>query len=398
MVKLNKTGQAGNGAAILLIVITVLIVLYILFLPPAERYNLLSNNSGTGTTTSSTGQILLKESPGKLDYISDDQREYDLSSFTISTQVKGEVLTSRSSLYTKNSAFEKKEEAIQFTARSGLTENILLSFNIEQASGRLHITLNGETILDSELQAGNSPPITLDAEKIQDSNELRFSVSSPGVAFWRFNEYTLKDIKITADVTDRSQSESVQPLILTEEDLTYLKTAKLRYSPVCTPNEVSNMEVSINGVNLFKGTPDCGMYVYSPISSDTLFIGENKIVFKVDRGTVLIDGLRITNTYEIDHNPIYYFEMEDANFTNPDSPDDYSLKTNYDVFMDLTFPNTDQKRFEMFINGKKIGFNTAKRLETRQIDNYVRPGTNSVEIIPLQDMTMTEIKLRLKRI
>jgi hypothetical protein len=167
-------------------------VLYILFLPPAERYNLLANNSMSSTTTTSTGEVLLKESPGRLNYVSDDQREYDLPSFTISTQVKGEVLTSRSSLYTKNSAFEKKEESIQFTAKKGLTDNVLLSFNIEEATGRLHITLNGETILDSELQNGNSPPIAIDSEKIQESNQLTFSVSSPGVAFWRYNEYSLR--------------------------------------------------------------------------------------------------------------------------------------------------------------------------------------------------------------
>jgi hypothetical protein len=398
MVNLNKSGQAGNGAAIFLIIMTVLIVLYILFLPPAERYNLLSNNSGTTSTTSSTGQILLKESPEKLNYISDDQREYDFSSFTISTNVKGEVLTSRSSLYTKNSAFEKREESIQFSAKKDLTDNVLLSFNIEDAVGRLHITLNGETILDSELQKGNSPPITLDSEKIQESNELKFSVSSPGVAFWRYNEYTLKDIKITADVTDKSQSESVQTLLLSEDDLSYMKSAQLRYSPVCNLYEISNLEVSVNGVNVFKGIPDCGMYVYSPVSSNILFEGENKISFKVDKGSILIDRLRLTNTYEIDNNPIYYFEMEDANFTNPDDPEDYILNSNLDVFLDLTFPNTDAKRFEIFINGKKIGFNTAKKLETRQIDNYLRPGTNSVEIRPLQDMTMTEIKIRLKKI
>jgi hypothetical protein len=398
MVKLNKSGQAGNGAAILLIVITVLIVLFILFLPPAERYNLLSNNSNVpGTTASSAGVILLRETPLRLNYISDDEREYDLSSFTISTSVSGQVLTSRSSLYVKNSAFEKRAASLQFTATSGLTENILLSFNVVDAEGRLNIALNGETIFDSEIQAGNSPPITLDAEKIQESNELIFSVSGPGVAFWRYNEYTLQNVKITADVTDNSQSENTQTLLLTEQDLAYLKDARLRYNPVCS-NQGSRLDVSVNGMNVFSGVPDCGMYAYKPISSNLLFAGENKFVFRVNSGTILIDGIRLTSTFETDNNPIYYFEMEDANFTNPADPEDFALKSNYDVFMDLTFPNTDAKRFEIFINGKKIGFNTAKKLETRQIDNYVRPGTNSVEIRPLQDMTLTELKIRLKRI
>jgi hypothetical protein len=90
--------------------------------------------------------------------------------------------------------------------------------------------------------------------------------------------------------------------------------------------------------------------------------------------------------------------MDEGNFTNPDDPYDYALASDKDVYMDMVFPNSDPKRFEVYINGKKTAFNTAKTKETKQIDNFVRPGTNSLEIRPLQDMVMTEIKVRLKDI
>jgi len=396
MVKLNKLGQSGGSAAILIIVITVLIVLYILFLPPADRANLLSNNSNSATSGTDTGVILLKESPGTLDYISEDQRDYDFPAFTISTKIKAEILSSRSSLYVKNSVFERKEEVVQFTTNPNLTDNVMLSFNMDKAVGSLQITLNGETILNSELKAGNSPPISIDASRLHSSNELKFSVSSPGVAFWRYNEYSLKDVKITADVTDNSQSESTQVLSLTAEDLKYLKSAQLRYSPVCNLYEVSNLEVLINGESISVGVPDCGAYNYAPVADYMLKIGRNELTFKTDKGTIMIDRLRLTNNFETNNNNIYYFEMDDANFTNPQEPTTFKLKSDLDVFMDLNFPNTNPKRFEIYINGMKTGFNTAKIKETKQIDNYVKPGTNSVEIKPLQDMTMTEIRIRLK--
>ena len=396
MVKLNKFGQAGGNAAILIIIITALIVLYILFLPPADREALLSNNSNHITNSSATGRILMKESPGVLNYIADDQIDYDFPAFTISNKVRGEVLTSRSSLYVKNSAFEKKEEVILFTANPEVTDNVMLSLNIETAEGALHITLNGETILDSNLQVGNSPPIAIDSKKLQASNEIRISVSSPGVAFWRYNEYRLKDVKITADVTDKSQSESVQSLSLTKKDISNLKSAQLRYSPVCNLYEISNLEVSINGVLIFKGIPDCGMYNYAPVASGMLREGQNQLTFRVDKGSILIDRLRLTNKFETNINPIYYFELDEGNFTNPDDPEDFALRSNVDMFLDMTFPNTNQKRFEIFINGVKLGFNTARIAETKPIDGHVKPGTNSVEIKPLQDMSMTEIKIRLK--
>jgi hypothetical protein len=397
MVSLNRSGQAGGNAAIILIVVTAVIVLYILFLPPAEREALLSNASSNGTS-SGTGQVLLRESPGNLYYIANDQTDYDFPAFTVTTKISGEVIASRSSLYVKNSVFEKKEEKMQFNADPALTDNVLLSFNIDRMRGALRIELNGETILDSEFQQGNSPPITLPKEKLQGVNTLKFSVSSPGLAFWSYHEYRISGVKVTGDITDRSQSESTQNLLLTQSDVADLKSAQLRYSPVCNLNQISTLEVSLNGASLFKGLPDCGMYNYAPVAASLLRVGQNEIKFSVNKGTVLIDRLRLTSNFETDNNPIYYFEMDDANFTNPDDPEDYQLRSDRDAYMDLTFPNTDPKRFEVYINGKKIGFSTALRAETRQIDNYLKPGTNSVEIRPLQDLTMTEIKIRLKNV
>lgn len=397
MVRINKQGQSGGNAAILVIIITVLIVLYILFLPPADRAALLEENNGSATTAGAT-QILLKETPGQLNYVASDSKEYDFSSFTVSTEVRGEALASRSSLYVKNSVFEKKEDAIQFSVNPALAKNVLLSFNIDKMEGTLHVTLNGQTILSSQLPTGNSPAISIDSSLLKENNEIRFSVSSPGVAFWRYNEYSLSNVKIFADVKDESQSQNTQTLLLTADDLKNLKGAQIRYAPVCRTGQVSNLDISLNGASVFNGIPSCGTYVYIPVAAELLVQGTNRITFKISEGSLLIDRMRLTSSYETENNPIYYFEMDDANFTNPNANEDFVQNPAFDAFMDIYFPNTLQKRFEIYINGKKVGFNTMKNLETRQIDNYLRPGTNSIEIKPLQDMTITELRIRLKRV
>ena len=64
------------------------------------------------------------------------------------------------------------------------------------------------------------------------------------------------------------------------------------------------------------------------------------------------------------------------------------------MLLELRFPDDKLKRFEIIINGKKIGFNTYQISESRKIDEYVLPGTNSIEIKPLQDITITELKVR----
>lgn len=380
----------------------VVMILYILFLPPADRQDLLQGTATTtGTTSTASSKTLLLEKPGTLTYFSSSEKDYDFPAFTINTEKKGQIIKSKSSLYVKNSVFDKIEEDVDFSIDPDLSENLILSFNVAIGEGTLNVELNGETVFNGELTQGASIPIYLDAQSLSDYNTLRFSVSSPGIAFWRYNEYRLTDLKITADVTDISESEATQTLTLQQKEIDRLSRARLRYSPVCTQTKVTNFEIALNNQRLFKGEPDCGVYNYIDIQKEDLAVGTNELKFRVEEGKVLVDRLRLTNSLEEAEYPIYYFEMDTSYFNRiksneTDEPDEYELKSKYEAVLDLTFPNTDKKRFEIFLNGKKMSFNTYKIKETRSVDNYLTAGTNSVEIRPLDDVTINELKIRFR--
>jgi hypothetical protein len=76
--------------------------------------------------------------------------------------------------------------------------------------------------------------------------------------------------------------------------------------------------------------------------------------------------------------------------------DEYVMKNNYESMLDITFPNNDQKRFEVIINGKPINFNTARLRETRNMQLFLQPGTNSIQIKPQSELTITEIRIRIR--
>jgi len=401
--KTNRKGQSGSNAAIVIIISVVVMVLYILFLPPADRQELLqgTSSSSTSSTGTASSKILLLEKPGNLSYFSSDEKSYDFPAFTINTEKKGQIIKSKSTLYVKNSVFEKIEENVDFSIDPTLSENLILSFNVAVGEGILTIELNGEKVYSGELSAGASIPVYLDSQSLSDYNTLRFSVSSPGVAFWRYNEYQLKDIKITADVTDISESQATQTITLQQKEIDRLTRARLRYDPVCIQTQVTNFEISLNNQRLFKGDPDCGVYNYIDLAKEDLAVGTNEFTFRIEKGKVLVDRLRLINSLEEAQYPIYYFEIDTSYFNRIKSnetnePDEYELKSKYEAVVDFTFPNTDKKRFEVFINGKKMSFNTYKIKETRSVDNYLTAGTNSVEIRPLEDVTINELKIRFR--
>ena len=558
----NRKGQSGSNAGIVLVVITVLIIIYIMFLPPADREDLLSGGTGTGGhgTTSGGGTvgvapktgIILQENPGKIYAQKEDGDEFEMSSFTISTSTLGDVIKSKTSLFIKSSAFEEKPETIDFSINPDLSDNLILSFNVDEGLGRLTVTLNGKTVYVGEIEQGNSPPIYLDKDDLDTSNTLRFSVSGPGVAFWRSNEYVLRDIKITGDITDTKGSYASQTINLDAKDLQNLKSARLRYLAECKEEEVRGFDVRINGYKLFSGIPDCAVYSYLSINPEQLLDGRNEFEFELETGRVLIDRLQLEVKYDSPDYPTYYFDMANDFFVNKqeegycgkvdgqcpancgadedkdccferrdnywcdietpnlndrcvsfvndcercasgyedrydkppkvcvdedkdlppycgddtdgycpagcskyydkdccfeageenfwcndvpqagitsvceesieneecdDCPDGYvnkdgkhpqctttiddsdlqsSLKDIYKVELGLRFPNDDQKRIGMFINGLKIGINTARESITRDISQYVEEGTNSIEIQPEDDVSITELRVTVK--
>ena len=380
----------------LIIAIVVLVVLYILFLPPDERARLLENNvTDDPTHPDFRTTILLREHIGELTYLGFDFREYDFPSFSISTEAGARLITSKSSAYVKNSVFDEVTDRMEFSAKPELTDNLLLSFNVDKASrGRLRITLNGETMFNSRIPEGNSPPIQLDSSLLRNNNELKFSVSGPGIIFWRYNEYELSSLQILGDVTDVSLSEHTNSFIIPERELDHMKSARLSFVPVCDERQVREFEVFLNHDRIFRGIPDCGVLNMQTIARNQLRSDRNTLEFRVGAGRVLVDRPRLGIEMEEEQHLIYYFELEEKYFR--ENNDDYELISPREVFLEFSFPNNDPKRFEVFVNGYRIGINIARTEHDRNISSFVRPGTNSIEIRPQQDFTITEMRVRLK--
>jgi hypothetical protein len=73
------------------------------------------------------------------------------------------------------------------------------------------------------------------------------------------------------------------------------------------------------------------------------------------------------------------------------------LKKAYDIILEFNFVDDNQeKEADVYINGRKTGFSTREDSYSRNIDNLVVSGTNSIKIVPKTVLDIRELKVRVE--
>ncbi|MBN2421843.1 hypothetical protein JXB41_01335 [Candidatus Woesearchaeota archaeon] len=395
--KKNKRGQVGAGpanqAALLVLVIGFAIILYILMLPPAERAELLDENTSSGGTSGVKDNItiLLTKEPGTLDYLAKDEIEFSIPSFNLFTKTDAVILVDFDSVYIKKSLFNYEFRNISFNVKD--MENIanfMLSFNAKKHTGILKVILNGNIILNKEITRENPEPLRLPKEYLQKENTIEFQVSGPGMNFWQANEYILENIKITADLTDVSGQENRQSFLVSNQEKDLLEEgAELSFIADCNLNEVGPIEIFLNNREIYSGIPDCGQRMeIPPISRDRILEGENTLRFTSENGNYLLYSVKLKLELEEPIYPTYYFKLENNMLENLD--DDSA-----DLNITLVFSNAvDYKKGEIWLNGFITEIETDDIVYTKRLNQYAREGNNAIEIRPKKEkLEVVELKV-----
>ncbi|MFA6888936.1 MAG: hypothetical protein WC254_05575 [Candidatus Woesearchaeota archaeon] len=333
-----KKAQSAGSAGTLVVLIAGLILLYILFLPSADRNALLneeytypSGTTGTSTETETTVSAeeavaalaettILSESPGRIYYLQETSYEHDISAVNLFTLTEAQVLFTQDSLYVKNGIFDELPRNLTFYLDDpDYTDNVLMSFNVEDAQGRLSIKLNGVVIFDQELSSGAVEPLDLSKYHLSDVNVLEFSVNEVGYQFWTTNEYQLNTIQITGDVTDISQQASKTTFTVSDTEKFNLERARLYFYPDCSPRDVGPLIISVNNDLIYDSIPDCQQINVVEFSVSILSAGDNYLLFKAEEGKYLIYSISVKTELAEQEYPVYYFDIDESAFiTNKD--------------------------------------------------------------------------------
>ncbi|MBU4492821.1 MAG: hypothetical protein KKA61_00460 [Nanoarchaeota archaeon] len=396
--KANGTTITSAGGAMGLVSLIVgLIILYIIFLPPDERAELLGENETIeeeeeeDVGEEDEENILLLEYPGRIDYLKEKEYEHDISPFYLSKTTNAEELDTINPFIIRHGLFDEVKKDVTFKI-SDLknTDNVLLSFSAKKHSGILTIKLNEFNIFENEITTSNPKPIKIKKNYLKEDNILEFSVSGTGIKFWSTNIYSFDDMKIVGDVADISRQESKNIFFISENEKLNLERAKLRFFPNCKPDDVGKLEVLINYQEVFSGVPDCGgINVYS-FSTNVLHRGDNNIVFKTDKGSYLIEQIKVqTNLRELTY-PTYYFEINETAFEKIENDA-------YDVKLVLEFVDDKKdKIMNLNINNRMIYVDTDEANYYKNIDDYVRKGNNFIKIEPLSMLDIVELRVELE--
>ncbi|MBD3203305.1 hypothetical protein GF327_03360 [Candidatus Woesearchaeota archaeon] len=388
-------GQASQ-AALLVLVIGVAILLYILMLPPKNRAELLGENitggtDGPGGIIRDNITILLKKQPGTLNYLAKDEIEFSIPSFNLFTRTDAVVLVNFDSVYIRKSLFNYEYRNISFSIKEmEKMENFVLSFNTPTRSGVLKVLLNGNIILNKKITNENPDPIILPRDYLKKQNVLEFEVSGPGMNFWEANEYTLENLKITADITDFSGQENRQSFLVSEQEKSLLEErAGMSFTAECNLHEVGPLHIYLNNMEIFSGIPDCGYTTkIPPISRDKILAGENTLRFSTEKGRYLLYSINLQIELEEPVYPTYYFTLNSEMFE--------SLKEDTgDLNVTVVFSNQDEyKKGVILLNGFKKEIDTKKIQYSRKLNDFARLDNNAVEIKPVsKKLEIVELKV-----
>jgi len=396
-----RKAQGGINAAILVAVITGLIILYILFLPESEREALLENKDVKKTSKGGSDEdedILLREFPGRLDNV-EGVLDKKIPNIFLFEKTEAKELEKINPIIVRNGWFDEKTRVISFNIDDlENTDNVLLSFRAKKYEGILTIKLNNEILYENDVASETVAPIRLNRNLIRDQNTLEFSVSSVGFRFWKTNEYSLEDIKIVGDITDRSKQESRNVYTLTGTELFNIERANLRFVPYCKSEaKVGVLDILINSRNVFSAVPVCEDAYKQPIPLGILNTGENKIIFRTNKGSYSVEQIKIEFIEKEVRTNIYYFEV------NQSVIDDIKDEE-VNVVLRIEFTDDEKnKRADLNINDRLSTIDQEDKVFTKTLNDdddpdFVEEGNNFIEIRPRTRLDIVEIKVEIEEI
>ena len=390
---MRRKGQAG-GAAGLVAIIAFLIVLYVMIIPADVRNELINGTSSASSQKQSSlsESVLVFEHPGTLDPITLKNREKVLDSFNLRADKGSIVLKSTETIHIENGWLRRNPYNLSFRVIDlDNTDSYVLAFDVVNSYGRVIATLNGKEIYNAQVPAGNAAPITINREDIKEQNSLILSASSPGLAFWRLNEYDLKNARVIADFVDVSKKEYKNFFIITATEKENFDKTKLNFVPDCLTKEVGPLKIWINDKPLnYQAISDCGVLSTIEFSSDLLKQGDNSITFKAEDGNYFIDRVSIKADLKEMNYPFYYFELKAKDFTKVQNG-------TANVTLSLQFPDKDRKQGELNVNGHLSSIDVENSTFTKNLNLYAEEGQNYLQIKPKTIMNIVDLKVSLEK-
>jgi len=396
-VKREAIGKRGaessaSGAASVIGVITLLLVFYIILIPPAAREELLGDgtNATTGGTTRTTERTLLLANPGHLEPVLEQTITHPLPDLYLTEAKEAKILATSNPLRITSNVFSSPAQTFTFNlADPTNTDNVILTFTATEFSDELRIALNGIPIYTETLTTGISTPIQLRKDILQTSNTLTFTVSRPGLAFWRTNKYALTNIQIIGDITDTKRQESLNTFAIEQTEYGNVGRAHLDFIPICEQKNTGTLTITLNGKLVFSAIPACESQNRIDLDKADLLPGKNTALFKAAQGTYRVEQIRIQTIPKQPDRLLQFFTID------KEAAD--AITAGRHVILDIEFVDDGTlKRATTNVNGRLDSIDQRDARFVRDITTIARIGNNYIDLVPRTSLDIVKLEVRLE--
>lgn len=392
---MKKKGQTTSGVAALVLVIGLFVVAYVLFLPPEERHALLGDNiSKTSVSDGVEGvKILLIENPGRLKPVATSEIKHEISPVNLFVKIEPKIETLANRVVISRSLFSRSFPSISFQIEDlSDLEKASLFFSVSDPKGKLVIELNRNKFYEEEIDSTDLKIVNLPVGLIGKNNEIKFSVSSPGAAFWSTNHYILKDISIKQEF-EKVNSKETRLFSVSNKEKRDMKNSKLEYFMYCNTldGDYAQLRIYLNNKNLFTGLVRCaGTSNSIEVNIQNIKEGSNELIFVIDQGDFLFSNIKlVTNLKEVSF-PTYHFALTSDEIQ--DVEDDER-----DVILNIELDSDGKaKRAVMAVNNKEVLVDTKSDSFSRDISSLVNEGDNLIKIIPSNEFDLNVLTIKLE--
>ncbi len=383
MLESKRAQREGAAVAILIIVIALFMTFYILFIPPEERNQLLQQGSNlTSGDGLYAGQIeLLAESPGEVTPTTEFAAVHSIPSVNIFLKEEPQIISLAQSLAVEKGLFSSSNPTLKFQTKDlDQTTKVTLFFSVDKASGELRAKVNGNTIYGEEVTTPGVKIIEIARSLLQSENTLELSVSSPGLAFWQTNKYSIKDLGVKQEF-ERKNNEESRTFFIASKEKTNLKKALLKYTQVCNfplTKDTTHLEVLLNDRRVHEAEIKC-ITTNDQFDLDPKYIadGTNTLTFKLESGDFSFNIIKVETQSAASERPTYYFSLNQAELKAVKSG---QRTVNLHLLLNQDLSNKNAK---LSINSNDVVMKTNKNTYDINLRDYVLEGTNFVKITPL---------------
>ena len=380
--------QTGSNVAVFVFLLALFLAVYILMLPPEDREellepNLTDNSNGANEITRS---VILEQSPGVLKLSSEDEIIHKIDSINLYSKEEPRVTDLAASLYLEKSLTTQTKRNLIFNIDDlENLETLNLILIAAEGKGNLMVSLNGILVYDSK--TAGLANIILPKDLLQQSNNIEFSVSSPGFNLFGKNIYRLTSIKIRENYEITNTRESREFMLSDQET----GNAELRFFLYCNNQESgARLRVFINNGEIKNEVISCTTAERRmDIDSENLETGTNTLMLQIDKGDYIFSDVELKIETEQQGAINYKFSITEDEF-------DDILSEDKEAILYMEFNDDEKKKATISVNGREFSLDTNDIDYERDISRLVKEDNNFIKITPLNEFNIDLMKITLE--